>query len=205
VAGAVAADHVLQTRLSSDELLAAALEGEAAVAGRHADNVAPSLLGGGVLVVGLDPLRLVRVRVHSSFHLVLATPDYQVETAAARAVLPAEVPRSHAVLQSARLATLVLGLERGEADLVRGTMEDLLAQGARQHLYPGFAEAHAAGLAAGALGVVISGAGPTLVAVTQGESAEAVARAVESAYAERGIAAKAHTARADAKGARPID
>jgi homoserine kinase len=66
VAGAVAADHVLQTRLSSDDLIAAALEGEAAVAGRHADNIAPSLLGGGVLVVGMDPPRLVRLRVHSS-------------------------------------------------------------------------------------------------------------------------------------------
>jgi homoserine kinase len=205
VAGAVAADHVLQARLSTDELMAAALEGEAAVAGRHADNLAPSLLGGGVLVVSMEPLRLVRVRVHSSFHLVLVTPDYGVETAAARAVLPAEVPRGHAVLQSARLAALVLGLERGEGDLVRGSMEDLLAEPARRHLYPGFEEARAAGREAGALGVVISGAGPTLVALTQGESAEVVSRAVEAAYAAKGIAARTHIARADAKGARVID
>jgi homoserine kinase len=132
------------------------------------------------------------------------TPDYQVETAAARAVLPADVPRSNAVLQSARLASLVLGLERGEGDLVRGSMEDLLAEGARRHLYPGFPEARAAGLLAGALGVGVSGAGPTLVAVTQGESAEAVSRAVEGAYASVGVAAKTHVARADAKGARVI-
>jgi len=204
VAGAVAADAVLESNLSREELLAAALDAEAVVAGRHADNVAPSLYGGAVIVVSLEPLLLARVRVHASLALVLVSPDYQVETAAARAVLPREVARADAVSQSARLAALVLGLERAEAELVRGSMEDLIAEPARRHLYPGFAEARAGGLQAGALGVVVSGAGPSVVAVTPADVAERVAAALEAAYRAKGIAALAHCAAADDRGARVV-
>jgi homoserine kinase len=205
VAGAVAADALLGSNLSREELLGAALDAEAVVAGRHADNVAPSLLGGAVLVVSLEPLLFARVRVHPSLALVLVSPDYQVETAAARAVLPREVTRADAVSQSARLGALVLGLERAEAELIRGAMEDLIAEPARRDLYPGFTEARAGGLEAGAFGVVVSGAGPTLVAVTPAEAAERVAAALEAAYRAKGIAAQAHCAQADDQGARVVD
>jgi homoserine kinase len=205
VAGAVAADALLGSNLSREELLGAALDAEAAVAGRHADNVAPSLFGGAVLVVSLEPLLFARVRVHASLALVLVSPDYQVETAAARAVLPREVARADAIAQSARLGALVLGLERAEAELIRGAMEDLIAEPARRHLYPGFTEARAGGLEAGAFGVVVSGAGPTLVAITPREAAERVAAALEAAYRAKGIVAQAHCALADDQGARVVD
>lgn len=205
VAGAVATDALLGSNLSREELLQAALDAEAAVAGRHADNVAPSLFGGAVLVVSLEPLLLARVRVHPGLALVLVSPDYQVETAVARSVLPREVGRVDAVLQSARLAALVLGLERADHDLIRGAMEDLIAEPARRHLYPGFAEARAGGLQAGALGVVVSGAGPTVLAVTPADEAERVGVALEAAYRGKGIGAEAHCARADDGGARLVD
>jgi len=205
VAGAMAADALLGSSLSREELMQAALDAEAVVAGRHADNVAPSLFGGAVLVVSLEPLLLARVKVHASLALVLVSPDYQVETAAARAVLPRDVSRQDAVLQSARLAALVLGLERAEPELIRGSMQDVIAEPARRHLYPGFVEAQAGGLKAGAFGVVVSGAGPTLVAVAPAPSAEHVAAALESAYESKGIAAHAHCARADDRGARIED
>jgi homoserine kinase len=205
VAGAVAADALFGSNLAREELLQAALDAEAVVAGRHADNVAPSLFGGAVLVVSLEPLLLARLRVHAGLALVLVSPDYQVETAAARAVLPRDVSRQNAVLQSARLAALVLGLERADGDLIRGSMEDKIAEPARRHLYPGFAEARAGGLEAGALGVVVSGAGPTVVAVAPAESAEHVAEALEAAYRAKGIAAHAHCAQADDRGARIVD
>jgi homoserine kinase len=204
VGGAVAADALLGSNLSREDLLGAALDAEAVVAGRHADNVAPSLYGGAVLVVSLDPLLLARVRVHASLALVLASPDYQVETSAARAVLPGQVGRADAVLQSARLGALVLGLERAEAGLIRGAMVDLVAEPARQHLYPGFAEARRRGLEAGAFGVVVSGAGPTVVAITPAPAAKPVAAALEGAYRGLGIDAQAHCAEADDQGARVV-
>jgi homoserine kinase len=200
----VAADALLGSKLPRAELLAAALDAEAVVAGRHADNVAPSLFGGAVIVVSLDPLLLARVRVHPGLALVLVSPEYQVETAAARAVLPKDVARADAVLQSARLGALVLGLERAEADLIRGSMEDLIAEPARRHLYPGLPEARAAALAAGALGVVVSGAGPTVVAIVLAEAADRVALALGEPYRSLGIGAQVHRAQADDSGARLV-
>ena len=202
VAGALAADAALGAALSKHALLEAALEAETVVAGRHLDNVAPSLLGGAVLVVAQDPPRFARVRVDRSLALVLATPAYEVETARARAVLPAGVSRKDAIAQASNLAALLLGLERGELDLVRASMRDLIAEPARASLYPGYPEAKAAALAAGALGVVVSGAGPTVVAIVPLATSQAVGAALVSGYRAVGIEAVAHEAQVDEAGAR---
>jgi homoserine kinase len=202
VAGAVAADALLGTGLPKRELVSCAVGAEAVVSGRHADNVAPSLLGGAILVRGLDPPALTRVTVHLSLALVLVTPAHQVETALARAVLPESVPRGDAVAQASRLASLILGLERGDPELVREGMRDLIAEPHRRGLYPGSLEASAAGLEAGAAGVAVSGAGPSLVAVSATGSALAVAEAMEAAYRKAGQRATTHCAQPDLLGAR---
>jgi len=202
VAGAVAADAALGAGLSREALLEAALEAESVVAGRHLDNIAPCLLGGAVLVVAQDPPRFGRIRVHESLALVLVTPAYEVETAKARAVLPKDVTRADAIAQAASLAGLLLGLERGDADLIRPCLRDRIAEPARAALYPGYAEARAAAEEAGALGVVVSGAGPTLVALTLAKGSAAVARALVEGYRRAGLDAAAHEATVDARGAR---
>jgi homoserine kinase len=97
VAGAFAANVLLGRPLDTGELLRCALEAEAVVAGRHPDNAAPSLLGGAIVVLGVDPLRYARVSVHHSLRLVFAIPAYGVETSRARAVLPDSVARADAV------------------------------------------------------------------------------------------------------------
>jgi homoserine kinase len=204
VAAAVAADAVLGSSLARMDLLAAALEAEAVVSGRHPDNAAPSLLGGAVLVASVDPLQVTALRLHPGLGLVLVIPGYAVETARARAVLPDSVPRGEAVAQAARLAALVVGLERGDGDLIRRSMLDGIAEPARMSLYPGYPEARSAGLEAGALGVAISGAGPTVVALVRSESADAVGAALRSAYERLGIAATIHAAEVDARGARVV-
>jgi homoserine kinase len=205
VAGAVAANTLLRARLPPLELLACALEAEEKVSGgRHADNVAPSLLGGAILVAGADgeAPEVISIPVKQGLSLVLVTPAYQVETAHARAVLPGAVPRATAVSQAARLAGLVLGFERGEADLIRRNMMDAIAEPARAELYPGYADARAAGLEAGALGVAVSGAGPTIVAVVPMPSATRVGEAMVQAYKRAGIEAVSHPAQIDRAGAR---
>jgi homoserine kinase len=204
VAGAVAANALLGFGLGTRDLLEAALEAEAVVAGRHADNVAPSLLGGAVLVLGLDPPHLGPVRVHPGLALVLVSPSYQVETAKARAVLPVSIARADAVAQAASLAALVLGLERGDAELIRGSMTDRIAEPFRAPLYPGYPEARAAAFEAGALGVAVSGAGPTILAVAPEAAVADIASAFEGAYRCLGIEAHAHKARVDVEGARIV-
>jgi homoserine kinase len=202
VAGAVAVDSAMRTHLSREALLEAALEAEATVSGRHPDNVAPSLWGGAVIVASLEPLRLVRTRVHPSLKIVLVSPAYAIETARARAVLPATVSREDAVAQAGNLAHLVLGLERGDGDLIRGAMHDRIAEPARMALFPGYLEARLAALEAGAYGVAISGAGPTVVAFTGEANPAVVAGAVIDAYRRRGIDASPHFGGVDAEGAR---
>lgn len=202
IAGAVAADAVLGAALGRDALLDCALEAEAVVAGRHPDNAAPSLLGGAVLVLGTAPLRFARVSVHPSLRLVFATPSYGVETARARAVLPATVPRGDAVRQASSLAGLVLGLERGDGELLRAATCDRIAEPARLPLYPGYSEARQAALAAGAFGVAVSGAGPTALALVPQGREDAVAKALKASYAAAGFAAALILAAVDDRGAR---
>jgi homoserine kinase len=203
VAGAVATNALCGGSLGEAELLRCAIEAEAVVAGRHPDNAAPSLLGGAVVVLGSEPLRYTRVSVHPSLRLVFVTPAYGVLTAHARSVLPDKVTRTDAVGQAAALAGLVLGLERGDGVLIGVAMLDRIAEPYRIPLYPGFERARQAALAAGAFGVAVSGAGPTLLALVPASLGDGVGRAVAAAYESEGIVAAAiHVAGVDDQGAR---
>jgi len=205
VAGAVAANAAIGAGLPREALMDAALEAEGVVAGRHADNVAPSLFGGLVLILGLEPARLVFGQIHESIAFVVTTPAYGVETKVARAVLPPTIPRADAVAQAAHLGGLLLALQRGDGELIGRAMRDHIAHPHRASLYPGYAEARDAALAAGAHGVAVSGAGPTLLAIVPRGAQAAVARAVESAYGRAGHAAESHEADVDRLGARMVE
>jgi homoserine kinase len=205
VAGAVAANALVGEPLESGVLLECALEAESQVAGRHADNVAPSLLGGAVVVQGLEPFRYVRLTVHPSVRLVFVMPTYEVATSRARALLPVAVARPEAVAQAAGLAGLVLGLEHGDGDLIAASTVDRIAEPGRIPLYPGYPEAREAALGAGAWGVAVSGAGPTLVALASEERAAGVAKAAAGAYdGLSGGPARTHVAEVDGQGARVL-
>ena len=205
VAGAVAMNALLGSPLDERALLDAALEAEAAVAGRHADNVAPALLGGVVLVRSVDPLDLVRLRYPAALRVVLVQPEQRLPTAQARAVLPNAVERAVAVRQSANVAAMVVALSTGDLDLLRRALDDGIAEPARAPLLPGFREAKAAALEAGALGCSISGAGPTSFAFGADEaSAERIGAAMCAAYSTRGVKATSRVARIDERGARLV-
>jgi homoserine kinase len=200
VAGALAANALLDAPLEREALLACALEAEAGgAAARPADNVTPSLVGGAVVVLSLDPFRYARITVHPRLRLVLVMPPYEVATAEARARLPEHVARGEAVAQAAALAGLVAGLERGDGRLIGSSVVDRIAEPSRISLYPGYADARGAALAAGAWGVAVSGAGPTLVALASEEEAARVGEAAAAVYGE-GTAV--HVAEVDAEGAR---
>ncbi len=203
VAGAVVAAAFLEAPLEPAVLLQCALAAETAVAGRHADNVAPSLLGGAVLNQTLDPYEHVSLTVHESVRLVFVMPGYEVATLKARALLPVAIARPEAVAQAAALAGLVVGLESGDGELIGRSMVDRIAEPGRIPLYPGYAEAREAALAAGAWGVAVSGAGPTLVALAPEENVAAVGKAAAQAYEGLGGGApRVHVAGVDAEGAR---
>jgi homoserine kinase len=206
VAGAVAVNALLGGPLDRLALISAALEAEERVAGRHADNIAPSLLGGIVLIRSLDPLDLVELPVPDELLVVVARPDQQMRTAEARSVLPAEIPRAAAVHQAAQVGALVAALAAGDYALLGRAIDDRIAEPARAKLLPGFREAKQAALDAGALGSSISGSGPTAFALVRGpEAGRRVATAMREAYIGCGHTCEVRVAEIDRRGARVLD
>jgi homoserine kinase len=168
VAGLVAADAL---NGGGADLLAVAarLEG-------HPDNVAAALLGGFVVCTGP---RATRLDPPPGLEAVLVVPDRAVRTAKARAALPAEVPMADAVFNVGRASLLVLGLARGDLDLVARGLDDRLHQPRREPLYPRSMALVRGARELGALGATISGAGPSVLVWTRAGDAAAVARRLE--------------------------
>lgn len=187
VAAVVATNALFGAPLAKEDLLAACLEGEASVSGYHADNVAPSLLGG-IVLISRD-MRVHRLPVPDGLWLALVTPDVAVPTAEARAVLPSVVPLSQMVAQTAAVALLVDALHRGDLVQMATAMElDGIVEPARVHLMPHLHDVRTAAKRAGALALVISGAGPTLCAVCTAEHiARDVSLALRAVYDVNGI------------------
>lgn len=203
VAGATATNGLIGGPLNEGQLMSACLEAEMAVAGRHLDNIAPSLLGGIVLVRSLDPMDVVQLPVPPRLRVVVAYPEQEVRTADARALLPAQVPLATTISQMANVASIVAACFSEDLALMGRAFEDHVAEPARQHMLPGFAEAKAEALSAGALAAAISGAGPTSFALCDSDvSAQRVSHAMRDAYATRGIIANVRVTRLDPRGVR---
>lgn len=204
VAAAMAVNALFNSPLSLGDLLPAALDGEAAVSGRHADNVAPCLFGGITLVTGVHAGDIHRLPIPAALHLALVTPDVAVPTALARSVLPGSVSLRDMVSQTGGVARVVDALYRGDVAALAEAMEsDRVVEPARAHLMPKLLEVRRAARSAGALGLVISGAGPTLCAICDSQAtAEQVAEVMQSVYAEAGITAVARHTRVSETGAK---
>jgi homoserine kinase len=205
VAAAVAVNELLGSPLRKEELLGPCLDAEAAVAGRHADNVSAALFGGIVLVRSLEPLEIVRLTFPEELLVVLAEPRQRLPTEEARTRLPRTVELSVALAQAARVGALVAALATRDWELLRRSVEDGVAEPARAPLLPGFVEAKSAALQAGALGCSISGAGPAAFSFARGEeSARRIGEAMVEAYALRGVGATARVCAIDLRGARVV-
>ena len=193
VAAVVAANALLDEPLSAHDLYPHALAGEAvASGGLHGDNVGPMLLGGLVLATA-D--RLTRIDVPARWHAAVVHPHAVLETRRAREALAGAYALKDFVAQSAQLAQVLLGCERGDAALVRAGLHDLLVEPRRAPLIAGFAEVKRAALDAGAMGASISGAGPSVFAWCESRAdAERAAAGMATAFAAAGFASDAFVA-----------
>ena len=206
VAGAVAANALLDLGLSEHQLVEAALEAESHVAGRHLDNILPSLIGGIVLIRDAASYDYVRMEAPKSLRVVLAQPEQRLRTAEGRAVLPDTVTRDVALYQAAQVAAMILAFTTNDLTLLRRAVDDRIAEPARAPLLPGFVAAKRAALEAGALGCSISGSGPTAFAFA-GDQADAmeIAAAMKSAYEAEGIACSTRISEVSPEGARIVE
>ncbi|HQV71376.1 MAG TPA: homoserine kinase [Dokdonella sp.] len=190
VAALVAANALLEEPLSAAQLYPFALDGEAVSSGsRHGDNVGPMLLGGLVLAAHG---RLLRIEVPEVWHSVVVHPDAVLETRRARQVLQGTFALTDFVAQSANLSLVLSGCQRGDAELVRAGLADVLVEPRRAPLIRGFHAVKDAALAHDAMGASISGAGPSVFAWFETRSrAAAAAAAMVAAFEQAGQAASA--------------
>jgi homoserine kinase len=205
VAAAVATNGLLNTPLWPTGLVSACLVAEERVSGPCIDNIAASLLGGMILIRSHNPLELVKLPVPQELLIVLALPDYQLETAVGRASLPDSIPLDIALHQAAQVGALVAACYQRDLGLLGRAIDDRVAEPARAKLLPGFRTVKAAAIAAGAMGVSISGSGPTVFALAHSEaSSKRIEEAMVAAYLKEGLESVTRVARVDHLGARLI-
>jgi homoserine kinase len=189
VGGLVGANAIAGSPLNQMELAALAIDLEG-----HPDNVVPALIGGCRLAATQadSTWTICEIPWHQDVVPVVVIPDFELSTAKARQVLPATYSRQDAIFNTAHLGLLVRALQTGEAAWLKTALQDRIHQPYRQSLISGYAAVEQAALAAGAYGLVISGAGPTLLALAHSSAAPMVKAAMAQAWKEVGVTATAH-------------
>lgn len=206
--GAVfAANELLETCYSKEELISYALDGEVLASGnRHADNVAPCMLGGFVAVKSCDPFDGFQVAYPKDLKVLIIFPDVVIKTAEAREILPKEVSMSKAILQSANMAGLINGLATSNYQLIKHSLHDVLAQPHRKKLIPGYDEVRASCWYNGSLGFNISGSGPTMFSFfLKDQSCEDIKSDISRFYNSVGINCRFHESGINGRGAEVLN
>ncbi len=198
IGGLLAANTLADQPLSTTEILKLAITLEA-----HPDNVVPALLGNCQLSVGeAENWEICQIPWHSDLIPVVAIPNFELSTEEARSVLPKTLPRGDSVFNLARMGLLIRALETGNGQWLRKAMADKLHQPYRQGLIEGYKFVQESALKAGAYGMVISGAGPTLLALTSPEQIQSVENAMKNAWSQLQITADVRSLGIDTQGAK---
>ena len=208
VAGAVAADALLGGNLDRTALLECAMIGERKGSGaNHADNAAPSLAGGFVLVLPGRPPRMVELPTPADLVIAVAHPDMEVETLRARTILGDTIPLAAGIQQWGNAAGLVAGLYTEDWELIARSLCDAVAEPLRATLVPGFDAVRSSALDAGAVGAGLSGSGPSVFALCRGRRvAEQAAAAMAEAFREEaGLASDTVVSAVNRVGARILE
>jgi homoserine kinase len=200
VGGLVGANIIAGSPFSDKDILnfAAAIEG-------HPDNVAPALIGGLVVSTLVEgEVKYCKIDPPAGLKCVVAIPDFALPTKLAREVLPQSVSVQDAVFNISRAALLVASFIKGDFGMLSTAMEDRLHQPYRANLVPGMKKVFAAARLAGAKGVALSGAGPTLIAFCD-RNAGPVAKVMKDTFWEGGIQSRVLELEPNPVGARALE
>ncbi|MDE5417361.1 homoserine kinase [Labilibaculum sp. DW002] len=184
-AGAVvAANELLGKPYSREQLVDFAMQGEVAASGdAHADNAAPTVLGGFCIVRAYDPLDVIQIESPKDLWCVVIHPQIEIKTKEARELLSAQVDLKKAIRQWGNVAGLISGLHQSDYNLIGRSLEDHIVEKQRKILIPEFDNLKQAVLEAGALGCSISGSGPSVFALANGrETADVIAAAMDTVF-----------------------
>ncbi len=206
VAAIYAINELLGQPKKLEELLPYAMEGERVACGSaHADNVAPGLFGGFVLIRSYEPLDVIKLPTPKSLYATLVHPQIEVKTKDAREILRKQIYFKESVKQSGNVAGLVAGLLTSDYDLISRSMHDHIVEPIRSILIPGFTTVKEAALELGALGAGISGSGPSIFALSSEKNvAEKIATKMKSIYSSIDIENETYVSRINQLGPRII-
>ena len=169
-ATAVAFGKLFKIKLNSNQLVEFAGFGEKASAGTiHYDNVAASVLGEFV-IVKTNPLNVIKIESPTNLRMCVAVPKIEVpkkKTKVSRGVIPKKVKLTDAVLNLSNASAIVAGFMKKDPKLIGNSIVDVIVEPARQHMIPAYKQVKQNALKAGAYGVTISGAGPSVIAFSK--------------------------------------
>lgn len=202
-AALVATNELLGNPLQKKELVQFAMEAERIACGAaHADNVAPAILGGFVLIRSYSPLDIIPIQAPANLYCSIVHPHIELRTEDARKVLKQDISLKDAINQWGNLAGLIAGLMRSDYDLIGRSLQDVVAEPIRSLLIPGFDAVKQAALDNGVLGCSISGSGPSVFALsTSKETANKAGQAMQKALHEIGLDSDLYVSKVNSKGA----
>ena len=200
VGGLLGANSLAGNPLTIEEIMYMAIEAEG-----HPDNVVPALLGNCLLSVkDSTKWQICSIPWHQDIIPVVAIPNFELSTEAARSVLPTEYSRYDAIFNVSRMGLLVRALATNNSDWLTTALADRIHQPYREQLITGYSQVRQAAIEAGAYGMVISGAGPTLLALTNPAYSDRVVESMRMAWANMGVKAVMRSLAIDTVGAKVI-
>jgi len=203
-AAAYGTNELFDCPLSEEEVVICAMEGEnLASGGYHADNAAPAVMGGIILIRGYEPLDLIKLPVPGNFYCTVVHPAIVVTTKQAREIMPKEIPMHAAISQWGNVGGLVAGLYSGNVGLIGRSMKDAVAEPYRKQFIPGFDGLRQRVLECGAVAMNISGSGPSLFALSDNqETAVKVQKIFKKHFDSLDINSEAYVEKVSNKGAK---
>jgi homoserine kinase len=175
--------------LSIQDLVPFAMIAEKMACGSaHADNVAPALLGGFILIRDYEPLDLIQIPLKQVLYCSVIYPNIDIRTEIARKILPNEITLAQMVTHTGNAAGLIAGLLQGDLALISRALKDVVVEPTRSSLIPGFGDIKSSAMAAGALGCSISGSGPSIFALSSDvDKAHVIGQAMQNACQAKGL------------------
>lgn len=200
-------NQLIGNKFSNNELIDFALEGECMASGsKHADNVAPAVLGGFVLVRDYSPIDIVEINMGSKIYCAVVHPHIEVKTKDSRAVIKSDLPLSVAIRQWANLGAMISGLGSGNYSLIGRAIKDYIAEPYRKKFIPGYMILKEECIKAGAIGANISGSGPSVFALCASlEDAKNVSKTMDAHFKRLNIPADVYASAISNKGTRVIE
>jgi homoserine kinase len=176
VAAAYATNALLESPLNIKEVLKFAMYGEKVACGsEHADNVAPALYGGFILIRSYDPLDVIKLPAPDQLYASVIHPQIEIKTKDARDILKKEIRLQNAIKQWGNVGGLISGLYESDYDLIGRSMEDHIIEPIRSILIPGYPDVKKAAMESGVLGCGISGSGPSIFTLSKGKQTAEIA------------------------------